>query len=300
MKDVVVFPGFNALIVGHDRTRFLSVPNVQKRLEEASQILSKVRSEETDLIQLCLGDTASLYQIKNSPLTAASITAIQVGLYEEAKEKISPDAWFMGCSLGDIARTICVESIDFKELIHSYAEFMSLSTLLGEIGFNAVIYSIDPISMEQLNFFKSMDLSVSSMSSYFINIAGSNQDYKAVNQYANSQRWRFQKILNFPAHSTMLEKYIRPFWEQLPKGEIKVPTNRLFSSLSCKELFDNVEIQNEVYLNMVSPVRWAESVEYLVREHNINRMINIGPCESLPKITKRSGHALEFINSWDL
>ena len=294
MSDVVVFSGFNALIADEDRTRFLSTPSVLKRIEEASDILS------INLTKYCNGSSAEMYEIENSPLTAALITAIQVGAFEAVQEKIAPQSWLMGCSLGDIARTVCAGSIDFNELIGTYAKFTELATSMGGIGFNAVIISRNAITQEALKKLNDGGMSVSTMSPFFMNVAGSNDAYKELNDIAGAQGWRVQKILDFPAHSQLLVPHLKPFWDVLPKGEVRLPKFRIFSSLTCRELATCSEIQDEVYLNMVTPVRWAEAVDHLIREESVTRMINIGPCESLTKITKRSGHGIEFVNGWEL
>jgi [acyl-carrier-protein] S-malonyltransferase len=143
-----------------------------------------------------------------------------------------------------------------------------------------------------------MDVSV--MTPRFLNIGGRFSDLERVEGEAPQRRWRTVRLLNYPAHS----RYILPYVAQARAdvSEVRVAPAQLpiFSSLSCRPLVKESDIRDEIVLNMTQTIRWNDSVQTLIRDHGVTRFINLGPCQSLPKMMRDLSQEVPMLDATEL
>ena len=66
----------------------------------------------------------------------------------------------------------------------------------------------------------------------------------------------------------------------------KIPQTSIIANVTAKEVKDPEEIKNLLVKQIVSKVRWRESVLYMI-ENGINEFIEIGPGKVLSGLVKR-------------
>src|SRR5438309_12013612 len=120
-RSAFLFPGMNSLLNQADRFRYLGLQEVQVRLDQAEQILRDRSRLRVPLRRLLEKPTQEIYSLENVPFTTSLICSIQLGIADRLTKILPAPDWVVGCSLGDLARSIYVGSIQFElilEFIH--------------------------------------------------------------------------------------------------------------------------------------------------------------------------------------
>ena len=75
-----IYPGLNGLLRRTDRNRYLALPEVQNRMGQAEEIVSRHRDHKVSLHEFLLLPTAEIYSVENISTAAVVICAIQCGV----------------------------------------------------------------------------------------------------------------------------------------------------------------------------------------------------------------------------
>lgn len=288
MKTVFVYPGLNGLIKESDRFRFLNIPQVQVRLAQVQDLFSKQGLPRFDFQDYFKNDFKIIYSVENMSKAATAICALQVGVSEYLISKnIKPD-YTLGCSLGDLARAVVSGVCEFEACVLGYIDFAGKLSGIEKIGANVGVSKLsteEPFTENEIDLMRSMGLDISVMTPFFLNIGGRYAELEKLQILAQEKKWRFVKILDYPAHSRYIADFVQAAASTVSDMKLNKPNNRMFSSLSCEELTDAQVIKNELLLNMVRPLRWGEAMKKIESIGNDLRFINIGPCSSLTKMS---------------
>jgi [acyl-carrier-protein] S-malonyltransferase len=288
MKNVFLYPGLNGLLKSEDRTRHLDLPQVQKRLAFVEKFFNEKHNEAFSFADYFNMPIEEIYSVQNICRAATAICAIQVGVTDYLQEKnISPE-WMVGCSLGDLARSVSAGICTFEDCVDGYIRFAKKLDGIERIGANI------GVSKRQSNHFEEsellemaeMGLDVSIMTPSFLNIGGRFSDLEKFEKLAAEKRWRVVKILNYPAHSRYISDYVVGAAEQISHIPTTTPKVKLFSSISCKEVSDAQELKTELVLNMTKPLKWGQALVELEKQEGPMKFINIGPCQSISKMIR--------------
>ncbi|MDD4974024.1 MAG: acyltransferase domain-containing protein [Bacteriovorax sp.] len=283
MKTAYLFPGLNGLLRQKDRERYLELPHVKKRLQQAQAVLRRELGLETDLMKMLTQNTDEIYQIHNISLAAVVISSIQVGVVDHLRERFQSPDWMVGVSLGDIARTVSAGAYDFETAVVAHVKFThkidGIDKLGGNIGVATTLAR--PFTQEDFDWFEQEGVDVSVLTSRFLNVGALFSALASVRARAKERGWRIMPILDYPAHS----RYIRPYVDASEKEFLEVQTMTpkipIFSTLSCKALTLPDEIKREFLETITRTIHFEAAITTLHKEHGVTRFINIGPCKSL-------------------
>lgn len=283
MKMAFIFPGLNGLLRQKDRERYIELPHVIKRLQQAEIALLRDLSISVDLISMVRASTDEIYRIENISFAAVVISSIQVGVVDHLRECSPNPDWMVGVSLGDIARTVCSGAYDFEVAVVSHVKFThkidGIDKLGGNIGVATTIQK--PFTEEDLQWFENQGVDVSVLTSRFLNVGALFQSLESVRERAREKGWRVMPILDYPAHSRYIKPYVDASRQEFMNVKTMAPQIPIFSTISCKTLVDPEEIKEEFLETITRTIHFEKAITTLHKEHGVTRFINIGPCKSL-------------------
>ena len=279
-----VFPGFDSLEVKSERLLSLQLPEVRKSLNEVEEILKRHHSLDVDLTQFIQSEDD--YFNAQLPLKVVSSIAVQVGIFNQWKgrEKIE---FLIGCSLGDLARTVCAGIVDLESVILAGYEFGEslLTRKRGEI------YKVSSKESFKLNDLEESlpegtHLAVFQTPKHFL-IAGKGVEFKGWLQEASEKNYRLQKLADVPLHSPLMKDVAELMKKHIQSAELKKPQYRIFSSVWCREISSANEFAEEMADNIVSKVNWVSSLKIAIEEKQIDEIISLGPASTLLRFSER-------------
>ena len=302
MKTAFIYPGLNGLLRQKDRERFLPLPEVQTRFKQAEVALLARTGVTVDFNQLLARPTEEIYSIENISVAAAAICAIQSGVGDRLKATVPTPDWLMGCSLGDLARSVFADSYAFEDAVVNHIKFTRDIGGINQIGKNIGVATPAGTKFSEADYawFDEIQVDVSQLSSRFLNIGGRFKEIALIEERAISAGWKTMTILEYPAHS----RYILPFVEKVQKEILDVsvhaPKVPVFSSFSAKPLTDPEEVKREFILSITKTIHWDLAVTKLVRDHGVTRFVNIGPCSSLSSLMRDIAVEVEMVEAHQL
>lgn len=288
MTTCFMYPGLNGLLRRSDRLRYSGLPEVKARFAGAERALADRLGLRIDLHALLTGPSENIYAVENVSLAAVVICCLQMGVVDRLK-KIAPDPdWVIGCSLGDLARAITAQAYDFEDAVVNHVHFTKSIGGIDKIGANiGVAAPADrPFTDEDFAWFEKIGADVSRLTPRFLNVGARFAEIEAVRARAKEVRWATMPILEYPAHSRYILPYVEAVRADFAKVKTQAPRIRMYSSFSAREITDPAEIKEEFLLSITKTIHWHRAVEALVRDENVTRFVNIGPCTSLSRMMK--------------
>ena len=291
-----VFPGQGSQKIGMGSDFYNEFPVAKQTFEEASDTL------KFDLAKLCFeGELEELSLTANAQpaLLTASIAALRV---LEQETDLSPN-FVAGHSLGEFSAIVCSGAIEFKDAVYTVrkrGEFMQSAVPVG-IGSMAVVMGLSKEQIENVCRENSDENNVVSPANFNspqqIVISGHKTAVEKVSSIlkeAGAKRV-VPLVVSAPFHCSLMSKAadeLREVLNGLEISEIKVP---IVTNVNAEANSDHNKITDLLHSQVVMPVRWFESVEYM-KNHNIDSFVEIGPGNVLTGLIRRTVSDVELIN----
>ncbi len=275
-KIAWLFPGQGSQYLGMGKKLFERFAVVRPIFEQASDILG------FDLKNLCFN--GSLEELTQTANTQPALLTVSFAAYKVYMQDIGVEPLYCaGHSLGEISALTCSGVLDFEDallLARKRGEWMQ-EVAASNPGAMAAIYGVDQdeIAEECRNISAEDNLVVVS------NINAPNQvvisgHVKAVRQLAE----RFEKSgvkvvainVNVPFHSPLMAAAAAGFGEELKKYTYHEFTYPVIANVTAQPYSGRDSIVENLSRQIVQPVRWHESMTYLV-SRGITVAIELGP-----------------------
>ena len=291
-----VFPGQGSQAIGMGSDFYNEFPVARQTFEEASDTLN------FDLAKLCFeGELEELSLTANAQpaLLTTSIAALRV---LEQETDLKPK-YVAGHSLGEYSAIVCSGAIQFKDAVHTVrkrGEFMQSAVPVG-VGSMAAVIGLGKDQIESICNEISSESNVVSPANYNspqqIVISGHKDAVEKVSallKEAGAKRV-VPLVVSAPFHCSLMNKAadeLKEVVDSLEISEINVP---VVTNVEAKANSDKNMISDLLYRQVVMPVRWFESVEYM-KNQNINTFVEIGPGNVLTGLIRRTVKDVELIN----
>ena len=291
-----VFPGQGSQAIGMGSDFYNEFPVARQTFEEASDTLN------FDLAKLCFeGELEELSLTANAQpaLLTTSIAALRV---LEQESDLKPN-FVAGHSLGEYSAIVCSGAIQFKDAVHTVrkrGEFMQSAVPVG-VGSMAAVIGLGKDQIESICEENSGENSVVSPANYNspqqIVISGHKDAVEKVSallKEAGAKRV-VPLVVSAPFHCSLMNKAadeLKEVVDSLEISEINVP---VVTNVEAEANNDKDKISDLLYRQVVLPVRWFESVEYM-KNQNINTFVEIGPGNVLTGLIRRTVKDVELIN----
>ena len=280
-----VFPGFDSLEVKSERENSLQLPEVQKMIAQVQEILQKNHLNETDLVQFILSDDKNF----NSQLglKVATSVAVQVGVFNQWKLAGESVDFIMGCSLGDLARSVCAGIVELEAIVcggYKFGESL-MSRPRGEIYKCSTATSISLKELEQ-SLPVNTHVAVFQTPKHFL-IAGEGEAFHKWITERISKGFRIYKMADVPLHSPLMQDVSETMKDIIDSASVKSPQMRIFSSVWCREISTRSEFAQEISDNITHKVNWVSSLRQIIENLGVNEIISMGPASTLLKFSER-------------
>ncbi|MBE6984687.1 MAG: ACP S-malonyltransferase [Ruminococcaceae bacterium] len=274
-KKVAMFPGQGSIYVGMGKKLCENHELARRTFEEASDAIS------VDMKKLCF--TADLKELTKTENSQPAILTASVAAYRVLQETTGfRPHYFAGHSLGEFSALTCAKAIDFADavtLVKKRGELMrdasgdsqGLMTAVGKVPKQKIIDICSEISASD------SVVCVSNYNSLKQNVISGHKDAVIAAEKRLADLGASVKRLNVSAafHSPLMQPALEQFKIVLNEYSFRQPEGIVLSNVTARPHTAD-QIAERMAQQLVSPVRWQESMEYL-KEQKIRLAVDVGP-----------------------
>jgi [acyl-carrier-protein] S-malonyltransferase len=295
----LVFPGQGAQYVGMGLELCSLYDDVRERFVQAGEVLGM------DVAKLCFEGPCELLDLTIN--TQIAVLTFEMALYALLQKRLPVEPVVMaGHSLGEYAALHASGALGFSEvltLVRARAHRHQDAVAVGE-GAMAAVIGLDRAAVEEIC--RSVKSDQAWVGIAILNgprqvtISGNTAAVEAAMARASEREGtRAVKLpISVPCHSPLLLKTAEWFSDDLQKvefGECRVP---VIPNCDPSVFFDRDNIRDLLARQIVSPVRWQETVEKMARME-VDTVVEIGPGRVLSGLIKRIHRKFRLLNVED-
>lgn len=298
MSFAFVFPGQGSQSVGMLSELSTVYPQVQTTFQEASDALGY------DLWKLVAeGPEQDLNQTERTQ-PAMLAAGIAVWRSWQSTTGLLP-AYLAGHSLGEYTALVAAGALDFSDaikLVEQRGQFMQQAVPAGE-GAMAAILGLEDDDVravcQQASEFGVVE-AVNFNSPGQVVIAGSAVAVNPALEIAKDKGAKRALLLpvSVPSHCALMKPAAEKLAEALAGITINTPTIPVIHNASVTSVASAAEIKELLAMQLYSPVRWVETVEWFASQ-GVNTLVECGPGKVLAGLTKRIDKSLNGLPVFD-
>jgi len=283
MGLALIFPGQGSQYVGMGKDFYENFESVRTVFEKANEILG------FNLTQIVFNEEKLL---NKTIYTQPAILTVSYAIYQVFKS-LYPNIkvlYTAGHSLGEYSALLASNALTFEDalqLVRKRAEYMQNAIPEGK-GAMAAVIGISPNEVRELcKQVNGIVEAVNLNSPLQTVVAGEAAAVKEFLKIAKAKKIKVIPLkVSVPSHSSLMREAAEKF-----KGELKKVTFRnaqipIVQNYDAKAHINAEEIRINLYLQLFNPVRWTDSVKYMVN-HGVNTFIELGPKNVLSKLVKQ-------------
>ena len=294
MSVAVIFPGQGSQFTGMAKSLYDKEEKAKSIIDSADSIvpgLKKVMFEGPE------------EELQKTDFTQPAVLAHSIAVFEVIKDKIAGNvSYYAGHSLGEYAALYAAGSFDFEtvvKLVKKRGQLMQEASAKTDSGMAAVI----GLSPEQV---KQMCESLSNIG--YIALANINSpvqtvisgEAKAIEAAeAKAKEIGAKRYIRLRVagafHSELMKPAAEGLERELESVDIKEAKIPVVANVSAKAVKSAREIKSSLVKQVVSPVRWVESVEFM-RAGGVDTFIEAGPGKVLSGLIKKTDRKLNVFN----
>jgi [acyl-carrier-protein] S-malonyltransferase len=293
----VIFPGQGSQSVGMANNLYSSYSYIKELFDEADEILGFSLSKI-----ITNGPKEKLDQTEN---TQPAIFLVSYSIFEMLKRETGLDLgkakYFAGHSLGEYSALTASKSLDFDQaikLLKIRGNAMQSAVPKGEGGMLAVLGTEINIISDLLkeNQKKYECFIANDNSNGQIVLSGRNKDLDLLVEDLKKQAIKNIKLpVSAPFHCKLMSSATEIMRKEIANTEFKNPNNIIISNVTGKETNNSNQIKDLLIKQIESPVRWRESIIYMINK-GVRNFIEIGPGKILSGLIKRIDKSVNLIS----
>ena len=294
-KTAFLFPGQGVQKCGMGKDFYENSSQAAKLFEEASEAL------RLDMKALCFEENDRLDQTE---YTQAALVTTYLAMCRELESRgVKPDIT-AGLSLGEyaaIAAAGAMSDLDAIRLVRKRGMLMQNTVPAGE-GAMCAILALDEKKIEEI-LSEIPDVTIANYNCPGqIVITGKTAAVEMAAARLKEAGARRTLMLNVsgPFHSPMLEPAgaaLRQELEQVTFQRLQIP---YVTNVNACEITDASEIPELLVRQMYSPVRWMQSMEYMLKS-GVDTFVEIGPGKTLEGFLKKINRnaQVHHVSCWE-
>lgn len=301
MKNVILFPGSDAVENPLIRAQAMSIAGVKERVEETEEIIMKLFGEVIDLISYMRAPND--LSVEGFRKLVFCSLATQVAIYDNYVALNGKPDCVMGLSLGDVPRSVVSGLVSFEEGVRNLYLFTSMHALAGK-GLcvhvkldDTFVLSEDLLQLDKYGIYKSVI-----QNEKFGLLAGEEGKMKRwIAEVAMKNNLTFRMMYPFPLHTKLMSpiaEKLRPF--VIKACDIQCMHTNMFSTVYGKLLKSNTDIINDCSLNIAAALDFPKAIDNVIAHYGEDvRFVNVGPSNSLVKFLNQMNLPSEtIITDW--
>ena len=294
-KTAFLFPGQGVQKCGMGKDFYENSSQAANLFEKASEALG------LDMKALCFEENARLDQTE---YTQAALVTTYLAMCRELESRgVKPDIT-AGLSLGEyaaIAAAGAMSDLDAIRLVRKRGMLMQNTVPAGE-GAMCAILALDEKKIEEI-LSEIPDVTIANYNCPGqIVITGKTAEVERAAVRLKEAGARRTLMLNVsgPFHSPMLEPAgaaLRQELEQVTFQKLQIP---YVTNVNACEITDASEITELLVRQMYSPVRWMQSMEYMLKS-GVDTFVEIGPGKTLEGFLKKINRnaQVHHVSCWE-
>ncbi len=284
----VIFPGQGSQSIGMTKELYDNFTYIKDLFQQAddelgysiSKIILEGPKEDLDLTE------------NTQPAIFLASYSIFEMIKKEKDIKLENAKYFAGHSLGEYSALATSGSLDFKnaiKLLNERGKAMQAAVPKGTGGMVAVlgadIKEINNLLEENQNNYKCYIANDNSNGQ--IVLSGLNSDVDKFIDTLKSKKIKNVKLpVSAPFHCKLMNKATSIMREKINNTNFEKPKNYIISNVTAAETQEVDKIKDLLIKQIESPVRWRESVIYMIK-NGVTNFIEIGPGKVLSGLVKR-------------
>lgn len=248
---------------------------------------------------------AKIEDLQETRYAQVAIAATSLAIYHSIKDQLPAIDYMAGLSLGEYSALMASGFLNFEDGFNLLKERGGLMTAhcqkLSQDS-EIVMAAVMSMSLEKIKEIMA-DVNQEEEVLYIANLNSSSQvviagTKEAIKQFRKTARTAgYRKIMPLkvegPFHSPYMADVSAPYEEILEDIEFKTGSVPVISNTTV-EPHTVAEIKALLVRHLVEPVRWEETIDYLVNQ-DVTKVIQIGPGKTLAKLLKRECGAPEVL-----
>lgn len=294
-KTAFLFPGQGVQKCGMGKDFYENSSQAAKLFEKASEALG------LDMKALCFEENARLDQTE---YTQAALVTTYLAMCRELESRgVKPDIT-AGLSLGEyaaIAVAGAMSNLDAIRLVRKRGMLMQNTVPAGEGAMCAILALDEKKTEEVLNEIPDVTIANYNCPGQIV-ITGKTVAVEMAAARLKEAGARRTLMLNVsgPFHSPMLEPAgaaLRQELEQVTFQKLQIP---YVTNVNACEITDASEIPELLVRQMYSPVRWMQSMEYMLK-NGVDTFVEIGPGKTLEGFLKKINRNVQVhhVSCWE-
>lgn len=283
-KKVAMFPGQGSAYTGIGKTLCENHEIARRTFEEASDALSM------DLKKLCF--LADIHELAKTEISQPATLTASVAAYRVLCETAGFTPHFMaGHSLGEFSALTCANAIEFADAVKLVRKrgLLMRDAAGPDAGLMTAVGKLPKEMISNICNDVSGDETVVCISNYNAPKQNVISGHKEAVSRAEKELVNFGatvKRLNVsaPFHSPLMQPAIKEFSHVLKSCAFNEPDVPVISNVTARpHVYD--EIAEKMALQLISPVRWQETVTYL-KDESIGLAVDVGPGKILRNLMR--------------
>ena len=293
----VLFPGQGSQYVGMGSDFYKNFDLVKKNFSLVDQSLG------FSLSKIILEGPEEKLQLTQN--TQPSIMTVGVSIFNVLNEKfglnLNNSSFFAGHSLGEYTALVCAGSLSLEKaayLLHERGKLMQESASEKEAAMIAILgMKINEVENEINSFSKDGICEISNDNSNSqVVISGEKKIIEKFNE--NLKKKKKKGILlpvSAPFHCSLMSKASTKMKERIDSTTFLKPSPSIISNVTAKKENDVNKIKPLLIDQIISRVRWRESVNYMI-ENGVKSFLEVGPGRVLSGLVKKINSNVEISN----
>ncbi|OUM88312.1 MAG: malonyl CoA-acyl carrier protein transacylase [Bacillus thermozeamaize] len=285
-KIAWVFPGQGSQYVGMGQEVTEAYPEAREVFEKADEVLG------FSLTQLCMhGEEAELRKTEN---TQPAILTTSIALLRVLRRKEVPVDFVAGHSLGEFSALVAAGALQFEDavrLVRIRGKLMEEAVPAGKGAMAAVLGMDQPVLAEICEQVSAagqpVDLANLNCPGQIV-ISGTRQGVEDACRRAREAGARRTMMLEVsgPFHSRLMQPAADKFRKVLDEVNLSEAQVPVVANVTALPVQDPGEIRELLYRQVASPVRWEESIRWLLSQ-GVETFVEIGPGSVLSGLIRK-------------
>jgi [acyl-carrier-protein] S-malonyltransferase len=300
-KTAFLFPGQGSQYVGMGQDVYETYPEVRAIFDQADEVLGFALSD------LCFNGPEEALNDTINTQPAIFVTSIAL-LRALESNKSQPPGFAAGHSLGEYSALAAAGAMDFAAGLQLVRERGRLMKEAGERspGGMAAVLGLETEVVDQIcRQAREETGGVIQVANYNspgqIVISGDFRARDVAVELAKAEGARrvVPLAVSIAAHSPLMECIVDELRQAVEAVEFRRPTVPVVANVSAVPLESIEAIQEEMVQQLTSPVRWVESVRYMIGQ-GVTEFVEIGPKDVLTKLMRRIDKSVQAMSVGDV